>query len=524
MILERLLLLLEIYPERVKASLLREGFKVGFHVPEFLGPGCYMVDNSKSVTLNKEIVRQKIYAELSEGRIAGPFQFPPFHNFRISPLSIVPKKEPNSYRLIHNLSFPKKFSLNDVTDKSNAAVQYASFDDALALLRRFGRNALMAKADIKSAFRLLPICPSGFNSLGFHFDGQFFFDKCLPMGYTLSCFYFESFTTFLNWVVDREIVNVGSLHYLDDFFVGSTGTEDCLNALNNYIKTADYLGIPLAADKTVYPTDCLEFLGIVINSKTMEFYLPMQKIDKIKSIIKNFLHVNKITLRELQSLLGLLVFASKVIPMGRVFCKRLYRATCGFKSPFCHIRLNIQIKEDLLVWLKFLDHFNGRCIWQDEFVSSVALDLFTDAAGAIGYGAYFNGRWSAEKWPDLWFQYGFHKNIVLLELFPVLVAVIIWGPIFANKRILLHSDNKGVVFAINCLSSKSDPVVTRLRHLVLYCLKFNIWLKASYIEGEKNCLADALSRLQMVRFRDLAPDAEPVGTPCPPQLWDLLIH
>lgn len=77
----------------------------------------------------------------------------------------------------------------------------------------------MAKTDIKAAFRLLPIDPVGFNSLGFQFDG--YFDMCLPMGFTLSCYYFELFSSFLNWIVDKEIGEVSSLHYLDAFlFIG----------------------------------------------------------------------------------------------------------------------------------------------------------------------------------------------------------------------------------------------------------------------------------------------------------------
>lgn len=241
------------YPDKSKAELLIEGFKVGFHVPEFTGSGCVQISNAKSVNIRKDIVRNKIQAEIDLGRIAGPFQTPPFSNFRLSPLSLVPKKEPNSFRLIHNLSFPLKNSLNDLTDKSNASVQYASFDDALNLLRFYGRGALMAKADIKSAFRLLPINPLGFNSLGFQFDNNYYFDKCLPMGFTLSCYYFEAFSTFLNWVINREIYNTGSMHYLDDFlFVGSPDTCDCSISLSKFIHMCEFFGIPLAAEKTVF--------------------------------------------------------------------------------------------------------------------------------------------------------------------------------------------------------------------------------------------------------------------------------
>lgn len=147
------------------------------------------------------------------------------------------------------------------------------------------------------------------------------------------------------------------------------------------------------------------------------------------------------------------------------------------------------LKDDLKIWLAFTNNFNGYSLWQEDVIPKQALHLFADAAGSIGY---FNGHWSAEKHPDSLIQNGFNKNIVLVELFTVLVAINIWGEQFKNKG-LLHLDNKGVVFAINCLSSKSPRVVTILRHLVLCCLQFNIWLKASYVEGEYNIIADSVS-------------------------------
>lgn len=120
------------------------------------------------------------------------------------------------------------------------------------------------------------------------------------------------------------------------------------------------------------------------------------KFSGLKPCCKFFLSLRKVTLRELQSLLGLLVFASRVIPMGRAFTKRLFRATCGFKSPFAHIHLIRSLKDDFRMWPQFMENCNGHSLWQDDFVSSDALKLFTDSAGAFGYGAFFDGHWSAD--------------------------------------------------------------------------------------------------------------------------------
>lgn len=150
-----------------------------------------------SVKLLKHIVRKIIATEITAHRVAGPFENPPFLDFRISPLEILPKKEPNKFRVIHHLLFPEGKSLNDQIPEEMCSVEYASFEDAIKLVRKLGPNALLAKTDVKSAFRLSPIHPNTFNSLGFYFEGQYYFNKCLPVGCSLSCRYFEAFSSFL---------------------------------------------------------------------------------------------------------------------------------------------------------------------------------------------------------------------------------------------------------------------------------------------------------------------------------------
>lgn len=148
--------------------------------------------------------------------------------------------------------------MNDITAKSKAKVFYFSFDNALSILGKFGKGALLAKADIKSAFRLLPKDPAGFNLLGFQSNGEYYFDKCLLVGFTLFCFYFEAFSSFSYWVVYRDITNAGYLHYLDNFlFVSKIDFSYCLAALNKFKDIATFFGISLAVEKTVVPCTSL---------------------------------------------------------------------------------------------------------------------------------------------------------------------------------------------------------------------------------------------------------------------------
>lgn len=112
------------------------------------------------------------------------------------------------------------------------------------------------------------------------------------------------------------------------------------------------------------PTTCIDFLGITIDTIEKEFRLPLEKVNKLTNLLVSCIRKKKVLLKELQSMLGLLAFATCILPMGRIFSLRLYLAIWGYKNPYSHIRLTTDLKEDMLVWLKFLNHFNGRAFWQ----------------------------------------------------------------------------------------------------------------------------------------------------------------
>ena len=115
---------------------------------------------------NREFPRMKLRKECDAGRIVGPFRTPPFANFRTSPLGVVPKKDPSEFRLIHHLSYPKGNSVNDAIPDYCSSVKYASVSDAITAIKATGEGCFLAKTDIKSAFRIIPIHPADNSLLG----------------------------------------------------------------------------------------------------------------------------------------------------------------------------------------------------------------------------------------------------------------------------------------------------------------------------------------------------------------------
>lgn len=375
------------YPDRKAALLITEGFREGFKIPCSLAVVPPVARNLKSALQHPGVVGEKLEKEVALGRMGGPFEAKPLNDLVVSPLGVVPKKEPNKFRLIHHLSFPKGGSVNDFIDPYVCTVSYTSFDAAVRWVRRYGKGALMAKADIEAAFRLLPVHPDSFWLLGCQWQEQFYVDKCLPMGCSISCAMFEVFSSFLEWVV-REVSGLESMiHYLDDFLcIGPPSSSVCAILLSTLQHTAERFGVPLAADKTEGPTTEISFLGIVIDSMAMECRLPQGKLLDLQTEIRQVHGMKKIQLRDLQSLLGKLNFACRVIPMDRVFCRWLSAATAGVKAPAHFIRLTKDHREDLKVWYQFLSEYNGRSVWMSGPVSNFDVELVTDAAESTGVG------------------------------------------------------------------------------------------------------------------------------------------
>ena len=72
------------------------------------------------------------------------------------------KKYSAGWRTIFHLSHPKASgnSVNDYISKENYSLQYVKLDDAINLIIQLGRGSYMAKTDICSAFRNIPVHPS----------------------------------------------------------------------------------------------------------------------------------------------------------------------------------------------------------------------------------------------------------------------------------------------------------------------------------------------------------------------------
>ena len=470
-----------------------QGFHKGFRIPFQGDLGFRAVPcNHPSLLENISVATEMIHVEQNMGRIAGPFITPPFPNLVISPLGLIPKSEPGKFRVIHDLSFPKGESVNSGIPKESCSVSYEDYDYLISLLTSVGQGCFIAKADIKAAFRIIPVHPSDYHLLGFTFAGHYYYDKCLPMGCSISCKVFEQFSCALQWIL-QSIFHVKTMsHILDDFIFISSSKSLCYLYLQQFFSLAESLSIPVKQSKTVMPSTCVIVHGIEVDTLQMQARLPQDKLEAAITLVRAFSRRRKVTLRELQSLIGTMNFACKVVVPGRPFLRRLSDLTMGIAKPHFHIRLGQEARLDLAAWLLFLENYNGSSLLiNDLWHSSETLELFTDASG-FGFAGVLKGQWFQGQWPPSWLG----LNIAIKELYPIVLALYLWPGFLADKRLLVLCDNEAVVYVINSQTSKNKELMSLIRTMTVSLMRNNVVLRAKHVPGKKNIMADALSRFQ----------------------------
>ena len=515
--------LLKSHPNQEFVSKLCTGLSSGFRVGYTGGRFPRTASNLPSARQHPHVIEDNLLEEIQLGRLAGPFESPPFVNLQVHPLGLVPKKNSHKWRTIFHLSHPKgsSQSLNAHIPIQEYTLQYIRVDDAIALILKHGPGCFMTKTDIQSAFRIIPIHPEDWELLGMAWKGFYYFDKTLPFGLRSAPFLFNQLSDALEWLIQNHLHIPSVIHIFNDFFIAQPPPSSlCATALCHVLTLfEEELNIPLAPKKTFRPTQVLEFMGITLDSVKMEARLPEDKLHHTQDMLAAWSSRKGGSLRELQSLIGTLQFACRVISPGRPFMQCIINLTRGVPESKQIIRLSQEFRKDILMWQMFLNHWNGVSLFLPPYTeSSPQIHLYTNAAGSIGYGFFFNNQWFQGKWlPSHQLSPTSGISIAWQELYPIYLATMLWAPTWANKRLCFHCDNQATVAILSAKSSKVPRIMNLIRLITFQTLRYNFNFTARHVPGVDNSIADSLSRFQMSRFRSLAPDASP--DPCPIPLF-----
>ena len=212
--------------------------------------------NHPSANSAPDEVAHQLTAEVEAGRLCRSNS-----RCHVSPMGLIPKSG-GKWRLIVDLSSPRKASVNEGINPEWCSLKYAAIDQALLFIRQLGRGSQLAKFDLKSAYRMVPIHPDDQQLLGISWQGATYTNTALPFGLRSAPKIFSAVADMLAWAMVCNGVKF-AIHYLDDFLI--FGPPDCniaTDSLERSLRTCAQLQFPVATEKTAGPATSLVFLGI----------------------------------------------------------------------------------------------------------------------------------------------------------------------------------------------------------------------------------------------------------------------
>ncbi|XP_039764301.1 uncharacterized protein LOC120636803 [Pararge aegeria] len=385
------------------------------------------------------------------------------------------KKNDGSMRPIFDLRELNKF----VKPKQFRLISHASVPSFLQ------PGDWMIKLDISQAYFHIPAAKSHRPFLRISYKNQLYQMTCLPFGLASAPHLFSSVTC---WVAETlRAKGCRVLVYLDDFLlVHQDQSKLCLQAAEA-VRHLEHLGWQINYQKSILtPTQDLEYLGIRWQTIANSMSLPTRRINILNEALKDSLLKSRISLRELQRLLGQLNFANFVIPRGRLHCRNIQIFLRHFDRNRPRLKLFIpQVVEQEMIWW-----CRATNLWSPIHLKPATHFLATDASD-WGWGAQLDGKLMSGAWSAQ--QKAWHSN--KKELFAVIMAITSNTRSLRRSHVLVQSDNRTLIAYIRKEGgTRSLSLLTLTFDLLNITDKFQITLSAHYLPGRYNIIADKLSR------------------------------
>lgn len=167
--------------------------------------------------------------------------------------------------------------------------------------------------------------------------------------------------------------------------------------------------------------------------------LPPKKFHRTATLLQSWARRRTCHRPELESLIGHLHHACKVVRPGRAFLRRMIELLAHFRDRVHPMRLNAEFRPDLHWWLAFFQERNGIMVFSfyPAYVRSpiclwhpMPLDLAGSAPCGMGTGSRLLGPTA--------------PSIAFLELVPIVIAGHLWGHQWTKHHVQFLCDNTAV--------------------------------------------------------------------------------
>ena len=450
--------------------------------------------NHASALNYSQHVDKYIATELKLGSILGPFTDKPTETVHMNPLMSRPKKASSDRRIIMDLSFaPNNMSVNNGIPKDylqGEAIRTVlpTARDLAHQLVQSGQGTYMYGLDLARAYRQMRIDPADWPLMGLRWKGRWFLDKCPAFGIRLGAHFCCRMTEaycYLSRQEDRPV-----FAYIDDVIGWASNRKTAWIYFQENRLLMKELGLAEAAGKATPPDTTVVWIGVKFDTLKMTMEIPPEKRAEVLQEVTVWLQEKRISLRQLQKLLGKIFHATKCCQPARLFCNRLLD---GLRVAYREgtISIGSDMRMDLFWLLSFLAKFNGQHLMRPQQPAHI---ITVDSCLTGGGGAWNQNMYKVQ-YPQTILDCGFH--ISQLEMYNLLLAVRWWQTQLKHKNVQLQCDNAATVAVLQAGRS-SDPLMRGCaREVWLLCCLHDIEITVRHIPGTQNEVADTLSRAHL---------------------------
>ena len=299
------------------------------------------------------------------------------HGLFWSSLFAVPKKS-GGMRPIFNLRSLKRHV-------STEHFQMESLDSLRYLIKP---NDWFTRIDLRDAYLSIPIRESDTKFLCFQWKDRYFAFQFLPFGLSSAP---RAFTKICRPIAAHfRALGIRLLVYLNDWLLIANSRDQAIRDFQYVTSFLESLGFLVNQEISCgVPEQVVEHLGLIVDSRTMSFALPNEKISRIIWLIETALSRDLFHLRLVSSILGNLVWAIPAFPLTQAHYRLIQRFLLKETGLSLNLnrRVNLpeEVKNELIWWAQNIRLSNGRRF----FIADPDIVIFADASND-GWGAVCN--------------------------------------------------------------------------------------------------------------------------------------
>ena len=443
--------------------------------------------NHNTATQYEADVKAYLKEEIQFGAIMGPYHHCPLDNMHFSPFLTREKPGAPHRRVIVDLSYPDGFSVNAGVNSDKYLdtpfiLTLPTIDNITQKVKENGKGSMLYKIDLSRAFRHVKIDPKDYNLLGLQFSNEIFYDSCLPFGFKHGSAIFQRISDSIRYIMNSLGFTV--TNYIDDI-IGHSVISQASESFQTLFKILTELGFDISQKKIVTPCTRVTCLGVDIDTENFTVSIPNSKVTEILHICNTWCSKKVCTKRELQSLLGKLLYITKCVKSSRFFLNRMLEVLRNSHRKE-KIQLTAEFHRDLNWFVNFIPKFNGIAFFVHQ---NIQYEIELDAC-LQGLGARCANQVYAIEIP-LNFE---NMGIVHLEMINILVAIRTWATLWQGKHIRIHCDNQAVVSVLTTGKTRDSLLAAIARNILMKVAEHDICLRTVHISGKNNEIADNLSR------------------------------